>query len=176
MKRALVFVAAAALAVGVLGTVSAHEPERKNVTASLDGYQEVPSISTAGAGRFRLSVNEARTSLSFELSYAGLEGGVPTAAHIHFGQRAVAGGVIADLCGGSRPACPASPGTVTGTIVAGNVVGPAVQGIAPGEFDEVLRAVSSGNTYVNVHTPLYPNGEIRGQIKGQIKERGNSDD
>ena len=86
------------------------------------------------------------------------------AAHIHFGQRGVNGGVSAFLCGGSGTPCPAS-GTVEGTITAANVVGPAAQGIAPGEFAELLRAMGLGVTYVNVHTtPTYPGGEIRGQI------------
>jgi hypothetical protein len=38
-------------------------------------------------------------------------------------------------------------------------------GIAAGEFDEVLRAIRSGNTYANVHTNKHPGGEIRGQIR-----------
>jgi hypothetical protein len=87
-------------------------------------------------------------------------------AHIHFGQPGVEGGVAAFLCGGgSKPACPPS-GDVTGTIVASDVVGPADQGIAAGEIDELIAAMKHGVTYVNVHTDAYPDGEIRGQIGG----------
>ena len=71
------------------------------------------------------------------------------------------------LCGGGgKPACPAAPsGSVTGTIVAADVVGPAGQGIAATEFAEVVRAIRHGATYANVHTPTFGNGEIRGNIK-----------
>ena len=46
------------------------------------------------------------------------------------------------LCGGGgQPACPASPATVTGTVTAANVIGPAGQGVAPGEFQEAIDAM-----------------------------------
>ena len=61
-------------------------------------------------------------------------------------------------------ACPAN-GTVTGTATAANVIGGAnAQGIAPGQFDEVLAAIRAGVVYVNVHSALFPGGEIRGQL------------
>jgi len=66
----------------------------------------------------------------------------------------------------SAPACPAS-GKVTGTVTATDVIGPAAQGIAPGEFAEALRALRAGMTYANVHSTKFPGGEIRGQIKDE---------
>lgn len=85
-------------------------------------------------------------------------------AHIHSGQKGVGAAVVAFLCGGGgKPACPQA-GTVTGTIVATDVIGPAAQGIKPGELDEFIRAIRRGVTYVNVHSTLFPTGEIRGQI------------
>ncbi|MGH2397740.1 MAG: CHRD domain-containing protein, partial [bacterium] len=81
------------------------------------------------------------------------------------GARATNGGVVAFLCGGGgKPACPAAPGRVTGTINAGNIVAAADQGIAANELAEVLRAILADATYVNVHTTGRPAGEIRGQI------------
>jgi hypothetical protein len=53
---------------------------------------------------------------------------------------------------------------VTGTIIPSDVVGPAVLGIAPGEFAEFVRAIRAGMTYVNVHNATFQAGEIRGQI------------
>jgi hypothetical protein len=87
-------------------------------------------------------------------------------AHIHFGQRGVAGGVVAFLCGGgNKPACPAS-GTVTGTIVSSDIIAVPAQGIAAGDLASVLKAMRAGLTYANVHTTNFANGEIRGQIRG----------
>ena len=36
--------------------------------------------------------------------------------------------------------------------------------VAAGRFDELVRAIRSGTTYVNVHSTLYPGGEIRAQL------------
>jgi hypothetical protein len=69
------------------------------------------------------------------------------------------------LCGGGgKPACPNGPATVTGTVNASDIIGPAGQGVAAGEFEEAIRAMRTGAAYANVHTMVYPSGEIRGQI------------
>ena len=86
---------------------------------------------------------------------------------------------MAFLCGGGgKPACPgAASGTVTGTIVAADIQALPAQGIAAGEFNEVVAAVRAGVTYVNVHTSTYGNGEIRGQIgRGNGKADGHKGD
>jgi hypothetical protein len=134
--------------------------------ARLSGFEENPDISTGASGEFRAKLVDEDT-IEYELSYENIEGGTATVAHIHLGKRGVNGGVIAFLCGGGgKPPCPATSGTVTGTIVAADVIGPAGQGIAPGEFDELVRAMRADATYVNVHsTPAFPGGEIRGQIR-----------
>ena len=152
------------------------EKNRGNIKARLNGFQEVPAISTTGKGEFTGRLNEDGNMLSYELSYSNLTGPTVVGAHIHIGQPAVAGGVMAFLCGGgNKPACPVS-GTVTGNIVASDIIGPASQGIAAGEFEEMLRAIQSGNTYVNVHTNLYPGGEIRGQVRGHRRDHDDDDD
>jgi len=150
--------------------------------ARLRGYEEVVfgtgvgAVSTGASGTFRARVTEDSTAIEYELSYGGLEGTV-TQAHIHFGQRRTQGGISVFLCQtadvpdptGLAPVCPVSPpdGTVsvTGTLTAANVIGPVPQGIAAGEFEELLRAVRADVTYANVHSTLFPAGEIRGQIR-----------
>ncbi len=135
----------------------------------LDSYQEIPSLSSTGNGTFNTDLSNDGTEISYRLSYAGLEGNV-TQAHIHFGQTGVSGGISAFLCTnlGNGPAgtqlCPAAPATVTGTITAADVIGPAGQGIAAGQFDELVRAMRAGATYANVHSTLWPAGEIRAQL------------
>lgn len=137
----------------------------------MSGYLEVPSISTTGRGTIDVKINNS-TSLDYKLTYSGLSS-TPSAAHIHFAQPSVNGGIAAFLCGGGgKPACPAQPATVTGTIVAGDVQTVAGQGIAAGELNELIAAMKAGFTYANAHTTLYPSGEIRGQIRA----RGNNGD
>jgi len=66
------------------------------------------------------------------------------------------------LCGGGRqPACPAATsGTISGTTMAANVTGPTSQGIAAGDLTSALEAVREGNAYANMHSPMFPLGEI----------------
>lgn len=136
----------------------------------LVGYQETPlALSTTGAGEFRVQVSGDEQEISYELSYQDLEASV-TQSHIHFGARAQSGGISVFLCtnlgngpAGTQP-CPAPPATVTGVLRAADVIGPAGQGISAGEFAELIDAIRSGTTYVNVHTAKYPGGEIRAQL------------
>jgi hypothetical protein len=119
-----------------------------------------------------MSVNPGDTSLSYELQYRNLEGSTTTAAHVHLGQTGVSGGVSFFLCGGGgKPACPATSGSVSGTVVAADVIGPVGQGIAAMELDEILKAMRSGVAYANVHTNNHPTGEIRGQINDNSSEK-----
>ena len=135
----------------------------------LTGYQEATpaGVSSLGTGSFSATIDESDSVIAFQLTYSGLSAAA-TVAHIHFGNRFTSGGVSAFLCGGgSKSACPAGTATeavVTGTIITSDVVGPAGQGIAPGEFAELVRAIRAGMTYVNVHNANFPQGEIRGQI------------
>lgn len=170
MKRLVILAALAVLTVGALGTAYARDENsnRRDVKATLSGFAETPSISTTGTGRLRLRIDSTNSTIAYDLSYSGLQGGNAAAAHLHLGQSGVAGGIIADLCSGAKPACPAATSaTITGTITAANIVGPVAQGIAgPADWAEVLRAIRAGVVYANVHTAGYPGGEIRGQLKG----------
>jgi hypothetical protein len=144
--------------------------------ATLVGYQEVPSVSTVGGGKFQASINEDNTEVEYELSYSNLEGAVQQ-AHIHFAQTGVNGGISVFLCTnlGNGPVgtqlCPDAPATITGTITANDIspdiaatAGARAQGLGPGEFDEFLKALRAGKLYVNVHSDVYPGGEIRSQL------------
>lgn len=62
------------------------------------------------------------------------------------------------------PACPATEGTVTGTLTAASMVGGGHE-IVAGEFAELVDAIRAGATYANIHTQQLPGGEIRDQTK-----------
>ena len=148
------------------GSASAQN-RRQQVKATLTGYQEVASVSSTGSGEIRVRVDDG--AIEFQLIYSGLEGDV-LQSHIHLGQAGVNGGIMVFLCSNlgngpaGTPTCPQS-GEVTGVRMASDVVGPAGQGIAAGEFEEVIQAIRSGNTYANVHTSKHTGGEIRGQLR-----------
>lgn len=168
MKRLAIVVALSCL---LAAPAAAQTGGKRQVVRSdaLTGYQEVPAVSTTGVGQFEAEIDDEMETITYVLSYSGLEGGTTSASHIHFGQRGVAGGVAAFLCGGGgKPACPQGEGTVSGVITAADVIGPNPQGIEPGSFAELVRAMRAGMSYANVHSsPRWPGGEIRGQINDQ---------
>ena len=169
MKPRIFISVVVAVAAFILGGLAIADSHTKNFRASLDGYHETSlSISTNGTGSFRARLNPACDELTYELQYSGLEGGNTLFAHVHLGQMGTTGGVMFFLCGGGgQAACPNTAATVTGTVTAANIIGPAGQGVAPGEFQEAIDAMRDGAAYANVHTTVYPSGEIRGQINGE---------
>jgi hypothetical protein len=168
-----VVAAAAVTVLGVGGVAVAHDRESADTSERLTGYQEVPALSTPGAGEFRAQLSYRGDSIHYRLSFANLESPV-TQAHIHFENATNNGPIVVFLCtnlgngpAGTQP-CPAGGGTIRGTITAANVGdGAAAQGLAAGEFDELTRAIDAGATYVNVHTQGHPTGEIRAQLDGE---------
>jgi hypothetical protein len=175
LRAALLTAFAAVFALPSLQNADAHSKSRE-LKAKLSGFQEPPAVSSTGKGTFRALISRDRTSIEYILKYEGMEGDV-TQAHIHVGQVGVNGGITLWLCGttiatppnpgpAGTPVCPGlREGTVTRTLTAADVVGPATQGIAVGEFEEVLKAIESGVTYANVHSLRNAGGEIRGQIR-----------
>lgn len=165
--RTAAFVAGCALSLAAAGDGD------RNVRAKLVGFNEVPSVLTEASGSFKAQIDERAGSIAWELEYKGLQADV-TQGHIHFGQRHTNGGITVWLCSnlvppGNTPpgtqACPLRAGTIGGTIVAANVVGPGgAQQLPAGGFEQLVRALRAGATYANVHTTVSPGGEIRGQI------------
>lgn len=177
MKRYVGYTALAILVITIVVVANGI----RNFKGTLSGFEEVPSVSTVATGDFRATINNDESEITYELSYSALEGTVQQ-AHIHFGQESVNGAIQVWLCSNlpspptppspPNPAiqpCPAAPATITGTITAAHVIGqpagpPAGQGIQPGEFAELIKAIRAGKTYANVHTNKFPGGEIRSQL------------
>jgi len=149
---------------------TAHAKDRLDI--QLSGYGEVPnSLSTEASGRFKGKIDEKSGTITYELSYSGLD--EVRQAHIHLGRRALNGGIMVWLCQtainvdptGQSPVCPPQSGTVSGVIRAENVIGPPGQGVTAGAFEALVDAIRANAAYVNVHSAAYPGGEIRGQLR-----------
>jgi len=184
MKRRLkwavgVAVLAAAAAVGTVAVAGGGKQIRENLT----GYQEVPALSTTGNGTFKARIDRNGQRISYRLTYADLEGAVQQ-AHIHIGQPAISGKIVAFLCSNlgngpaGTPACPPAPGTVEGVIEPADVLDTTTptpnQGIEAGAFGELVDAIKAGATYANVHSTKWPAGEIRAQLEDD--DHGDRDD
>ena len=164
-----------------------HDHSADHVQARLNGYQEVPSVSTSARATFRASVDDSSKTIRWRLSYTGLEGDVQQ-AHIHFAQRHVNGGITVFLCTNlangpaGTPTCPGTrTGTLTGTITPADVspnipatLAAITQGIGTGQFNELVRALRNEALYVNVHSTRWPSGELRAQLDddGDDDDRG----
>jgi hypothetical protein len=164
-----------ALLVGGQGSAGSHKHKVKADT--LTGYQEsAPAAisSPTGTGTFSASIDDDAQEITYTLTYVGLSTPA-TQSHIHFGNRYTNGGVSFFLCAGAtKPPCP--PGTtteavVTGTVTPADVIGPTGQGIAPGQWDEIVAAMRSGVAYANVHSTQFPSGEVRGQVNDEDQKQ-----
>jgi hypothetical protein len=173
-------IAAAALAGCALPTLvlaqAAEHNGRHDVHVRLNGYQEVPSVSTTGTAVLRAELERANGRVHWHLRYSDLEGDVQQ-AHIHFARRGVNGSIVLFLCSNlagapaGTPACPGPrSGEVSGLLTPEDITaGAAAQGIEPGEADELGRALLAEALYVNVHSTKWPSGELRAQLK--VRER-----
>ena len=156
-------------ALGFLLGASAAMAQGETASVRLRAFEEVPAISSAGAGRFDAVVSDDVQSIDYTLSYRNLKGNI-TQSHLHYAQRGVNGAIFVFLCSnlGNGPAgtqaCPPAPAEIHGTITAADVLGVAAQGIPAGSLFAALRGIRGGVVYVNVHTNLFPGGEIRGQL------------
>jgi hypothetical protein len=169
MMKCLTVAAAALVAMFAAAPVMAGD----SFGARLRGFEEVPAISSGGQGFLFASLNEAGNTLTYSLVYFGLQGKV-TQAHIHIGQPAVNGGIVLFFCTNLTPPagvpvpppCPNTAGQnfVSGTLTAADVITQSAQGIAAGDFSEVINAMQALASYANVHSDLFPGGEIRGQV------------
>ncbi|HEY3296392.1 MAG TPA: CHRD domain-containing protein [bacterium] len=111
-------------------------------TAHLTGSQETPPNASPAAGNATFFLDDTGDSLHFNLAWSGLTGTF-TATHIHHAPPGVPGAIVFSLV----------------PFVQGNT---AIGAWAIPESSKTdLRA---GNLYVNVHSSVFPAGEIRGQI------------
>lgn len=118
------------------------------VNANLDGGSQVPPVITTAKGSAELTFTDY--GLVYRITYTGLSGPI-TGAHFHDGDSGATGPVIHDF------AVNVQNNTVTGVWKASNAAGDLTAAF--------MKRLFANGIYVNVHTALNPNGEIRGQLK-----------
>lgn len=150
-------------------TLAAGAGENRNFSVHLDGAGEVPPRDTAGQGQAIFHLSQDGLSLDYKLIVANIEN--VNAAHIHLGAAGVNGPVVVGLFSGA-----AGSGRTDGVLAEGTITAASLSGPMAGKtMADLIAAMESGNTYVNVHTndgvaPTntgpgdFPGGEIRGQI------------
>lgn len=125
---------------------AAHLGDKLTFSARMTGAQEVPAVTTNGQGVATFTLNGMRDSLCISI-YMGGTGGPVTGIHLHDGVAGTNGGVALDL---------------SDYLVNGNV-----KAVITGTdlTSALISNMINGGIYVNAHTAMNPNGEIRGQVK-----------
>jgi hypothetical protein len=113
----------------------------KDVKVSLTGAEETPPVTTSATGEGKISIAKDHT-VKGEIKTTGING---VAAHIHLGAPGQSGPPIITLTKGADGSW---------TVPEGSKL-----------TDEQFASFTSGNLYVNVHSPDHKSGEIRAQLK-----------
>jgi CHRD domain len=180
-KRALLLAPVFVLAVVVaaLPSVTLGRNNSREFHAKATGYNEIVTnsagaivggaVNTDGFATLKTTLNDAAKTITFRFEFTGLTTNL-VQAHYHFSQEHVSGGVMVFLCGpATSPAkqvCPdATHGVVSGTLAAADVIGPVPQNILAGDMAAVFNAIRNDAAYINLHTTMFPGGEIRGQLE-----------
>lgn len=178
--------AVAIFAIAGTGWAFSDDNGGRRFSETLNGLKEATVVvSTTGTGTFEATINRDETEISYVLTFNDLEGDVRQ-AHIHIGHPQNQGGVVLWLCQTAAnpsptplttPQCTQANaadfrnGEVTGTLTAADVQAQTPNGIAAGEFEEVIALIRGGRTYANVHSSKFGPGEIRAQL-----DNGDDDD
>jgi hypothetical protein len=167
MKRRVSFIG---LVVTVLMFSAVARADQLVFTTTLTGSQEVPPSGSAGIGSALVTLDTVTNLLTVNVSFAGL--GSPTiASHIHCCTLPGANAMVATAV----PTFPGFPlGVTTGTylmtfdLTAASTYNPAFitahGGTVSGAMAAFVAGLTSGQTYLNIHTTQFPGGEIRGQL------------
>ena len=158
MKTLFVNCATPATALMLMAAPAAAQEIR--LTAALSGGEETPApgVLTGAVGTALVTVDVARNQVIVELQILNLPNN-STAGHIHVGADGIAGPVVLDF------AFPTGRTADFGLIFRLNRADfRARPEIGIRTIEDAIDAIVNGNAYVNVHTSLFPGGEIRGQI------------
>lgn len=129
----------------------------------MSGAQETPAINSPAIGSLDVSYSKKTKLLTYKVTWTGLTDSV-SAMHIHgLAPVSYAAGIVQNIVAASNAIFPQKTsgkftyfktGTLNGTLLAdGNIV----------KEEDLLN----GQYYLNIHTSVFPAGEIRGQIKFQ---------
>ena len=136
-----------------------------NFKATMNSASEVPAVTGSGTGTFTATLDTSTNLFTYDVTFTGLGSNV-ILGHIHGpATTTVAAGTTVNFgtLAGATFTTGATAGTAHGVVVlnAANSITSTMNG------DSLKKLLFAGLTYANIHTTVFPNGEIRGQILKQ---------
>jgi CHRD domain len=130
-----------------LAGLAAAADSGRPLTTTLTGAEEVPPADLDATGQAKLTLNQGKNEVCFDISWADVDGAV-FAGHIHVGPAGTNGPVVVTLLSGS----------FAGTDSASACI--------PNVDAELIKAIRKDPDayYVNVHSVTFPGGAVRGQL------------
>lgn len=128
------------------------------LVATLVSNEENPPALSGAFGSAEVTLNLATRTITYRVDVFNLPSGV-TISHIHVGAKGVNGPTIFNF---TPPVNASNDFGYSGTLSESNLTLRRDQGI--GSMDDAIQAMTGGQTYVNVHSAVFPGGEIRGQL------------
>lgn len=110
---------------------------------ALEGLQEIPVVVSSVRARGAVTVNASTRVAAVHLNAQGADNA--TAAHLHSGVAGTEGGILVGLT---------QDGSAPGHWLVENAT------LSQADYDALIAA----RTYLNLHTPANPGGEVRGQV------------
>jgi CHRD domain/PEP-CTERM motif len=167
MKKTMILVG---LVVAMLMLSPVARADQLVFTTTLTGSQEVPPTGSPGIGSALVTLDTVTNMLTVNVAFAGLVSPT-TASHIH----CCAGPGAIAIVATAVPTFPGFPlGVTTGTylmsfdLTAASTYNPAFiaahGGTVAAAQAAFIAGLTSGQTYLNIHTVQFPTGEIRGQL------------
>lgn len=122
--------------------------------AMLDEAQETTPVmgTNDGIGEATMKLNYTFDTLWYHAQMNDLSGAI-TGAHFHKGEAGTSGGVVIGI----------PSANINGNVISGMITGTALA-------DSFVEDLLSGAIYLNIHTTLNPNGEVRGQAYRTFRE------
>jgi len=135
-------ISAAAIGIALLVATAPADAETLTYKIALSPSNEVPPVPTRATGSADVTYDTATRLVTWNITHSGLSA-APTAAHFHGPAKPLENAPVIVVFMGSL----ASPFKGSATLT-------------PEQAAQFL----AGNWYINLHTPAYPGGELRGQV------------
>jgi len=141
----------------ITGSFTYAQSEKFN--AKLKGTNEIPPVNTTATGKVNFNAKDG--AIRSKINLTGITN--VTGAHIYFEGKSHNGMPVVDLLRSGQENKTQDRLIITGEINPTAFEGPMT--VTGKTMTDLLKAMGSGSTYVNVQTIDHPGGELRGKIK-----------